>query len=419
MSTKSFFFMIWFIVSVFVCSLLRAEIILVPEDFETIQEGVSNSEAGDTVLVRPGTYTENIFIDMWEITLASYYFMTGDESFIAQTFIDGDSAGTAINLSWCNRTNRDQEDHVRIIGFTIQNGYGRWGGGGFVGWGAWFDIDHCVVKGNSADVGGAIYLGHGNTVTLTNSVFAGNSATNGGVIYNEEGNWITILHCTFYGNSATETGDAIVCNVSQPVIVNSIFWDDSENEIEGENCTIRFSNIRGGWEGEGNLNENPLLLDPDSDDYRLTEDSPCINAGTTLFIIGEDTLLNLSEDDYYGEAPDMGAFEFNPEDPDTVNSPEFTHADSPSDFKLISIFPNPFNSTTTIGYSLPKASPISLQVFDVNGRLVATLVDGVMPAGRHSVVWDAGEEIGAGFYFVRLKDEGGGMGGMRKVVLLK
>ena len=62
---------------------------------------------------------------------------------------------------------------------------------------------------------------------------------------------------------------------------------------------ITYSNIEGGWEGEGNMDLNPLFTDPDNSDYTLQEDSSCIDAGTII----EDM-------EYCGEAPDMGAYEY-------------------------------------------------------------------------------------------------------------
>ena len=84
-------------------------------------------------------------------------------------------------------------------------------------------------------------------------------------------------------------------------------------------------------------------------------------------------------------------------------------------------FPNPFNPQTTIAYSVPRAGRVTLQVFDVAGRLVATLFDGDRAAGRHTASWGgrdaAGVAVGSGVYFVRL--EAGGVVRTQKVVLLK
>jgi len=64
-------------------------------------------------------------------------------------------------------------------------------------------------------------------------------------------------------------------------------------------------------------------------------------------------------------------------------------------------YPNPFNPTTTIRFSLPKREHVTLKVFDVLGREVATLVDGVKDAGEHSVVWNDAY-VSSGVYFYRL-----------------
>ncbi len=90
----------------------------------------------------------------------------------------------------------------------------------------------------------------------------------------------------------------------------------------------------------------------------------------------------------------------------------------PQEFELLSIYPNPFNSTTTIKYTVTLIMPVILDIYDVNGRLVETLVDGMVPAGKHSVVWDAAG-VRAGVYLVRMKDEAGRMGGVRRVVHVK
>jgi hypothetical protein len=67
--------------------------------------------------------------------------------------------------------------------------------------------------------------------------------------------------------------------------------------------------------------------------------------------------------------------------------------------------PNPLRLRTTIDYTVPSAGRVSLGVFDVHGRRLATLVDGVMPAGRHSVEWSAPRGRN-GLYFCRLQAAG-------------
>jgi hypothetical protein len=84
-------------------------------------------------------------------------------------------------------------------------------------------------------------------------------------------------------------------------------------------------------------------------------------------------------------------------------------------------YPNPFGSTTTIGYSLPSASPVSLAIYNIRGALVVTLMSGERSAGRHQVDWDGrderGQRVGSGIYFCHL--ETGTHAETRRMVLLR
>ena len=83
--------------------------------------------------------------------------------------------------------------------------------------------------------------------------------------------------------------------------------------------------------------------------------------------------------------------------------------------------PNPFNATTAIGFDLPEAAAVSLDIYDLNGRKVCVLVDGDLPAGSHLRVWDGrdngGGELASGVYFAVLKVEGNAL--QRKMLLIK
>jgi len=74
----------------------------------------------------------------------------------------------------------------------------------------------------------------------------------------------------------------------------------------------------------------------------------------------------------------------------------------PERFALYQNFPNPFNSSTTIAYDLPRDTPVHLVVFDLLGREVATLVNETGKAGRHQAVWNA-NGCATGAYFYRLQ----------------
>jgi subtilisin family serine protease len=88
----------------------------------------------------------------------------------------------------------------------------------------------------------------------------------------------------------------------------------------------------------------------------------------------------------------------------------------PTRFTLHAAFPNPFNPTTTIAFDLPSTSTVRLDVYNVLGQRVATLVDGELPAGVHEIRWDA-SSVGSGVYFARIV--AGENTATTKMVLLK
>ena len=96
-------------------------------------------------------------------------------------------------------------------------------------------------------------------------------------------------------------------------------------------------------------------------------------------------------------------------------------ASLPSRTVLLQNYPNPFNPTTTITYSLAKASHVRLSIHDVRGTLVRTLVDGFRSRTTHSVTWDGtdvhGAPVATGVYWYRI--EAGSFQQTRKMVLVK
>jgi hypothetical protein len=88
----------------------------------------------------------------------------------------------------------------------------------------------------------------------------------------------------------------------------------------------------------------------------------------------------------------------------------------PSTFTLSQNYPNPFNARTNIEFELLEDSPVELLVYDITGAVVATVVNGEMEAGLHSVSWDA-SDVASGVYYYNLK--AGGEESTRKMTLLK
>jgi hypothetical protein len=89
---------------------------------------------------------------------------------------------------------------------------------------------------------------------------------------------------------------------------------------------------------------------------------------------------------------------------------------NPFTFILHPCFPNPFNSATTVSFSLPHSQHANISIYDLTGRMVTTLADQIISAGQHSVMFDA-SGLPSGIYFARLT--AGNKIIARKMVLLK
>ena len=109
--------------------------------------------------------------------------------------------------------------------------------------------------------------------------------------------------------------------------------------------------------------------------------------------------------------PDIGADEF-----ELVTGITRDGSKIPLTFALRQNYPNPFNPSTTIEYQIPNQSFVSLKIFDLLGREVATLVDEMNQAGIHSVKWDA-SVFSSGIYFYRLS--AGSYSATKKLILLR
>jgi len=95
---------------------------------------------------------------------------------------------------------------------------------------------------------------------------------------------------------------------------------------------------------------------------------------------------------------------------------ETNQATIPTKFALYQNYPNPFNPTTTISFSIPAKQKVTLTIFNTLGQKIITLVDDILPAGKHSVQWQA-EDVPSGFYFYQLKS--GSYIATKKMILLR
>lgn len=95
---------------------------------------------------------------------------------------------------------------------------------------------------------------------------------------------------------------------------------------------------------------------------------------------------------------DSGVTSYNDNHPIVVNEAVAI----PKLIKLEPSYPNPFNPSTTIAFPLPAREEVAVEVFNLSGQKVATLAEGYLDAGRHSLVWDAAS-CSAGMYLCRVK----------------
>lgn len=141
-------------------------------DFTTIQAGINAATTGDTVLVWPGTYFENINYNSKSISVASLFLTTQDASYIQSTIIDGNMNGSCVIISNC------VSDNTMLCGFTIQNGSGfsnLLSGGGIYIDNSLILILNCMICNNTARYGGGIF-GAASEIFLSGSTIMENKA---------------------------------------------------------------------------------------------------------------------------------------------------------------------------------------------------------------------------------------------------
>ena len=159
-------------------------------------------------------------------------------------------------------------------------------------------IINSTISENTASWGGGVWTL--SSPTITNCTIAGNTATSGGgaIESYSSSSYPIITNCTITGNTAPDGG--IRSRDAFPTIANCILWNDSPGEIyvySGDDPSVTYSDVQGGYEGEGNIDADPLFVNPDNGDYTLQSSSPCIDAG--------DPESDLDSD---GSISDMGAY---------------------------------------------------------------------------------------------------------------
>ncbi len=315
---------------------LRAETINVPSDFSLIQDAITASVNGDTILVAPGVYVENINFRGKNIVLASEFLFDRNPETIVATVING---GTPVHpdTGSCVIINSGEDSSAVLEGFTLTGGIGtRWidehgagtyteGGGILIQYSS-PTIRHNRIVGNTAirvvsgiisAGGGGIRIGDGTPEILNNVIMDNEGLYGGGIVLNYTGGtvrnniiannrvyqaagnaptfggggiWISsnfgsnqkvVENNTIYGNSVTGfggRGGGILVGGTTVIVRNNIIWNNTQvtgGQIGG-NPVVSFSDVQNGYPGEGNIDIDPLLSDTS---FYLSPGSLCIDAG--------------------------------------------------------------------------------------------------------------------------------------------
>ncbi|MCK4578921.1 MAG: Ig-like domain-containing protein, partial [Candidatus Marinimicrobia bacterium] len=347
-----------------------------PADQSTIEAGIDAAINGDTVLVQQGTYVEYINFNGKNITVGSLFLTTNDTSYISQTVIDGNGAGSVVTF-------QNGENGTAVLsGITITNGNSTFGAGILCENASSPTLNNLRVIGNNATGnGGGIFCSSGSNPTILRTVIQNNYATgigdkSGGggggicclnssprlvdvIIYDNQTGSGGIypggggLRCEYSSpilenviiskNSSPGQGGGVFCIYnSNPVfintvinrndgggifclydpnltVINSILWNSTPDQVDydlSDSISIVYSNIQGGWPGEGNISSNPAFINEIEYDYNLSDYSPSIGSGIDSVNIWGRWYFAPTTDiegnprpDPPGSNPDMGAYE--------------------------------------------------------------------------------------------------------------
>jgi hypothetical protein len=176
---------------------------------------------------------------------------------------------------------------------------------------------------------------------------------------------------------------------ASPVATNCIFWGNTSNQIYGGGFPqpiITYSDVQGGYEGKGNINSDPLFIDP------ISFNDACQPPGLGT---------NRNDMGIYGgpsNCPEIGI--------SSIRLSNLSPIEVTTPF-LLQNYPNPFNTSTTISFTIGSTNHVQLSVEDVLGRSIKTLKNECYSAGHYDVTWDGKNENGAlvssGIYFYTLK----------------
>jgi predicted outer membrane repeat protein len=300
-------------------------------------------------------------------------------------------------------------------------------------------VSGCSFLNNEAISGGGLYYIRGNIfseelydVTICYSIFSGNSASySGGGIYFEGYSvgtpiliYPNVFNCSFSNNEATD-GSAIDNYFASPSITNCILWGESEDQIHAiaGNPQVRYSDIKGTYNGTGNICELPLFVDTKNHDLHLKsteghwtpdgwvfdlETSPCIDAGDPSSPFENEPIPN-------GDTINMGAYGNTTEASKSPPSEKtLTYATNIDNTKFAngnvfeySISPNPFKNNTEIKCLLTSDVFVNITVYNLMGNKVKNITSGINNDGDFSYKWNGNDnndrKLPVGIYILIIK----------------
>ena len=430
----------------------------VPIDQSTIQAGIQAAQNGDTVLVAPGTYFENLNFLGKQIVVTSQFIIDNDLSIIESTIIDGSTPQNPDTAS-CVVFYTSEDSSSILQGFSIIGGTGtKWidpgnpswtwrGGGGIFTFGSSPTIQFNIIKNNSvtnttgvngAQGGGTLSFA-GNPKIINNIIMENEARYGAGIVIDYSGGIIknNIIYKNFGGQAYGGGGIWTLGNGTNPIIIennhilentvtgsgtyggrggamfvwmgaltarNNIIWGNTQSqggpiaEFDGGNATVTYSNVEGGFSGTGNMDTNPVFADSN---YYLSPTSPCIDTGDSSSVYNDP---DDSNNPGFAKWPslgttrnDMGAYggcNCNLFPFFFVTAINLVKSSLPDNFKLNQNYPNPFNPETIISYQLPEFSNVEIITYNSLGQEVKTLVKKQQAAGEYSIGWNGKDNYG-------------------------
>ncbi|HEX2867435.1 MAG TPA: kelch repeat-containing protein [Ignavibacteriales bacterium] len=270
-------------------------------------------------------------------------------------------------------------------------------------------ITNNIIVNNQTPMGGGISCSDNARPIIINNTIANNSGQKGGGLYLESNSNAILINNIIYGNTG-EMGPQVYLNSSNPIF--------HYNNIQGGKEAFKGTQFSGTY--ANNIDNDPIFMNKSLDNYALYLTSPSIGAGAdsvniagVMYYAPPFCIMGNPRPSPAGTKPDQGACEslFGP-----ATSSLEKESVLPNEFRLNQNYPNPFNPSTVISYSIPYPMHVTLKVFDLLGREVATLVNEEKAEGIHNAVWKA-DNISSGVYFYELR--AGNFIEKRKMMLIR